>query len=176
MEGEWKDMDYSDIDYQPYNHLEPSQFQLVLSRSKLKNLSYSVQSVAMPSVSVTAVDIPYGKITIHETGDTLEYQPLDLTFLADEFMLNVQELLDWMNEQVNVDKRNTDTHYRDIILQIFSKSANKLIREIKFYSAWPTSIDSLGFDSSVTDIQYFIISASFMYDYYELLPIPEHRQ
>jgi hypothetical protein len=48
-------------------------------------------------------------------------------------------------------------------------SANNVTKQIKFVDAYPTTISSLPFDITTTDVEYLTAAVSFNYSYYQFL-------
>ena len=74
---------------------------------------------------------------------------------------------DWIKG--NVESNHTATnHTRDLTLTVMN-SANNVTKQIKFVDAYPTTISSLPFDITTTDVEYLTAIASFSYSYYEFI-------
>ena len=75
-------------------------------------------------------------------------------------------------KQINVgragDKTSSSDHYRDLTLTVMN-SANNVTKQIKFVDAYPTSLSSLPFDITTTDVEYLTAIASFEYSYYQFV-------
>ena len=72
----------------------------------------------------------------------------------------------------NVETKHSTTtssdHYRDMTLTVMN-SANNVTKQIKFVDAYPTSLSSIPFDITTTDVEYLTAVASFRYSYYQFL-------
>ena len=81
-----------------------------------------------------------------------------------------KEIFDWMKSNVET-KHSTTTssdHYRDMTLTVMN-SANNVTKQIKFVDAYPTSLSSIPFDITTTDVEYLTAVASFSYSYYTFI-------
>lgn len=151
------------------NFLAPNGFRLVIDNTVYADVQYKVQQVSIPSINVEATPMPYGQGTGYEIGDRASFEPLELTFLVDENLKNYREINNWIiGSLTNKDEEFIDGKFKDLTLIILS-SHNNAIAEIQFMGAFPISLSTLQFDSSVGDVEYLTASVTFQYQYYKLL-------
>jgi len=143
-------------------------FRLTMDNQRYPNAQFSVQTVALPEVTATPAPLNTRQRNIFSTPDKLEYGELSLTFLVDEGFLNYQELHDWIVGLVTVQEDRTIKKTRDLTLIVLN-SNNNPIREFQFVDAFPTSLSSIPFDITSTDVQYLIGTVSFQYSYFKLI-------
>lgn len=151
------------------NYLAPVYFRMALDKTKFPNVEYTIQTVVLPDVSVNPATLqsPYRGIPM--TGDKVDYGELQISFLIDEDMQNYQEIYDWLiGEATQTDDRRENKKTRDLTLTILS-SHNNITRSIKFVEAFPTTLSSLPFDLTITDVQYLTAVVSFQYSYFKLI-------
>jgi hypothetical protein len=60
--------------------------------------------------------------------------------------------------------------YSDITVTILSNKNNPII-EVRFEDAFPTSLTSLDFTQTATDVEYLTASADFSYKLYEIVAL-----
>jgi len=115
-------------------------------------------------------------------GDTLQYGDLPIQFLVDEDMINYTLIHNWMTglgfpescEQfLNLttdDELNRDPllQFSDATLGILNSNYN-VIANIKFWDLFPTSLSTIEFTASDTDINYVTANVTFKYLYYQVL-------
>lgn len=115
-------------------------------------------------------------------GDTLQYGDLPVQFLVDENMINYtlihnwmtgmgfpescQQFLNWTTDE-NGD-RDLKLQFSDATLGVLNSNYN-VIANIKFWDLFPTSLSTLEFTATDTDINYVTANATFSYLYYQIL-------
>lgn len=151
------------------NYLAPINFKLTMDRLKFPNAQYTVQSLAIPDLNVTAARLNTPMRNIPIDGDKVEYSPLTISFIIDEELMNYKEIHDWMLGEVTVaDDLKQYRKERDITISIMS-SHNNVTKQIQFIDAFPTMLSSLPFDVTMTDTTYLVADVTFEYSYYKLL-------
>lgn len=156
------------------NYLQPTSFKLIVRRQRFANLEFFAQSVDLPSVSVAPSLVPFKRADAHYPGDKIQFSELNVDLIADEELKTYQEVLQWLTQNVqenNKPSTNTtiadqDTTTYDMTLSILS-SHNNTTREIRFKSAFPTSIGNLQMNSSQTGQEVLIFPVSFMYSTFD---------
>lgn len=147
--------------------VSPSGFRLLIDNQKYKNAQFTVQTVALPDLSVTGAPLNTPQRNITSMPDKVEYGQFEMTFLIDEDLVNYKEIHDWMMGLV-VENDTGVRKQRDMSLMILN-SHNNVSREIKFADSYPTSLSSLPFDASSTDVEYLVGNVTFNYSYFKLV-------
>lgn len=151
------------------NYLAPASFRMSIDRLKFPNVEYSVQTVVLPDVTVNPAIFHTPQRNIGIPGDKVDFTPLQISFLVDEEMKNYQEIYDWMiGEVTQADNDKEYSKTRDLTLSVLS-SHNNVVKQIQFIDAYPTSLSSLPFDLTITDVQYLTSLVSFEYSYFKLV-------
>ena len=91
--------------------------------------------------------------------------------VIDEDLLNYKEIFDWMKMGIETNHQQAiigNNHVRDLTLTVMN-SANNVTKQINFIDAYPTSLSSLPFDITTTDVEYLTAVATFNYSYYEFI-------
>lgn len=167
------------------NPLSPTGF--MLSIQKLPEVSFFVQEVALPDVTLPAIDMntPLSRLSI--TGEILSYGDLTINFLIDEEMKNYTALYNWLKglgfpkdhdqytEFINTQNSESNTYnksenlasYSDGTLSVLG-SNNTPVKAFTFVDLHPTSLGSLQFIANASDVNYLIGSVTFRYTYFEL--------
>jgi len=173
------------------NFLSPIGFKF--SIAKTPKVEFYCNSARIPEITLgTAIQPSYLK-DIDIPGDKLQYGDLSLRFLVDEEMENYMAIHTWLTglgfpettEQFkdlttegnqnsnNYGKRDMDLAFSDASLYILN-SNYRTTAIVKFKDLFPTSLTSIDFDATDTDINYFTAEASFKYTIYNILG-PDNR-
>lgn len=152
------------------NFLNPSSFVLTLDSQSYSGAEFTIQTMILPDVSVEEAPLQFKQINVGRAGDKINFGTFEISYLIDEDLLNYKEIFDWMKSLVET-KHSTATssdHYRDMTLTVMN-SANNVTKQIKFVDAYPTSLSSIPFDITTTDVEYLTAVATFQYSYYEFV-------
>ena len=149
------------------NFLNPSSFVLSLDSQTYSGAEFTVQSMTLPDVSTEGAPLPFRQINVAMAADKITFGAFEVSYLIDEDLLNYKEIFDWIKSNVETNHTATN-HTRDLTLTVMN-SANNVTKQIKFVDAYPTTISSLPFDITTTDVEYLTAIASFSYSYYEFI-------
>jgi hypothetical protein len=144
------------------NFLSPIGFQLVINRTKFANIEYFCTGVTLPSIDVGVSPTPYRGLAAAVSGDRLTFSDLSITFNVTEDMENYIETFNWMHDSIG--KENVEA---DAELLIFN-SHNNVSKRIKFNGIFPTSLDSLDFNTQNESLEYLQATVSFKYTNFEI--------
>ena len=114
-------------------------------------------------------------------GERLTYGDFTLRFLVDENMENYISVYNWLKglgfpestqefRDLTTDKdgiRDPKEAFCDGTLRILNSNYRE-VAKVKFKDLFPTSLTSLDFDATNTDVQFFTAEATFKYTIYEL--------
>ena len=128
--------------------------------------------VARQSTYLKDLDIP---------GEKLNYEDLTLRFMVDENMENYISIYEWLTglgfpettsqfRTLTTDDggvRDQKEAFSDGTLRILNSNFRE-VAKVKFLDLFPTSLSSLDFDATSTDINYFTAQVSFKYTVYQL--------
>jgi len=161
------------------NPLSPNGFNF--SISKVPDVTFFCQQASLPGITLGDPSFSTPFSTQPLPGDTLSYEPLTVQFIIDENMLNYNIIYNWIvalgfpeSYQQYTTLLAGDTvqygelakNYSDGVLQILD-SNNNPIRSVTFYDLFPTSLETLTFASTNTDVSYLIGSATFKFGHYK---------
>ena len=166
------------------NFLAPVGFKFNLQRSP--GVAYFCNQANIPDISLGVATQPNYLRDIPTPGDKMDFGDLSLRFLVDEDLKNYMEIQKWMRglgfpESVQEfrdleasgvvprkDFKNSGQDiYSDGTLQILSSNLVPKFN-VNFKGLFPTSLTTLVFDATDTDIEYFTASVSFKYTIYNL--------
>ena len=174
-----------DRQIQNRNFLSPVGFKFVLG--KHPKVDFISQSANIPDISLATQIQPSYLKDIDIPGEKLQYGDFSLRFLVDENLENYMSIHNWLTglgfpetPQQFTNKTTDEESQRDMNEQ-FSDGSLRILNSnfqtmaiVKFSDLFPTSITSLEFDSTETDINYFTAEASFKYTVYNIVK-PDHR-
>ena len=165
------------------NFLSPVGFKFLLSRAP--HVDYFCQSASIPEVSIGVRDIQTPVKDYQIPGDKMTFGDLSLKFLVNEDLDNYYEIYKWIKGlsnpkhpseffeylDKNVDEKGRPDRFEktmsDARLLILNSNYNA-ISIVNFYKIFPTSLTTLEFDASATDINYFTADVNFKYTLYEI--------
>lgn len=130
-------------------------------------LNYFVQSTELPSISMGGVDTPYQNWQTNVPSNRIEFDPLNINFLVDEDLANYESLFAWMVE-ITMTEPVVPEKMKNITLHITNSSKNHKIA-IRFHKAYPTLVGALQLESAVNDAMPIVCSATFRYQYFEII-------
>ena len=133
----------------------------------MEEMNYFVQSTGLPSISMGGVDTPYQNHQTNVPSNRIEFDPLNINFLVDEDLANYESLFRWMVE-TTMTEPVVPNQMRNITLH-FTNSSKLHKLAIRFHKAYPTMMSELPLDSSVNDAQPIVCSATFRYQYFEII-------
>ena len=144
---------------QPKNMNPLADIQYKFDIAALPNTSFFVQTVSLPGISLTPMEIGLPQRTgIALNTGVIQYEELSIAFLVDEYLKNWMEVYNWMLGNPS------DTSG---VLTILSSSMNPTM-EAHFKQLFPISLSALDFDSTTGDPTYQQASVSFKYTEYTI--------
>ena len=168
------------------NFLAPTGFKFNLKRSP--KVAFFCNEANIPDLNLGVAIQPNYLRDIPTPGDKIEFGDLTLRFLVDENLENYLELQDWIRglgypESVQEFRdlaaegivkgpyaKDRQNIYSDGTLQILSSNLVPKFN-VNFKDLFPTSLTTLTFDATDTDIQYFTAESTFKYTSYEIVSI-----
>ena len=145
------------------NFLSPVGFQLVINRTKFANIEYFCTGVTLPSSDVSEAPAPYRGSNHGVAGDRINFSELSITFNVTEDMENYIETFNWMHDSI------TDSDVTEDAQLLILNSHNNVSKRIKFNGIFPTSLDSLDFNTQNESLEYLQATVSFKYTNFEIL-------
>ena len=169
-----------DKQIQNRNFLSPVGFRFTLA--KYPKVSFFVTSARLPEITLgTAIQPSYLK-DLDVPGEKLIYGDFNLRFYVDESMENYMTVHNWLT---GLGFPETAQQYKDITTnidgirdpeEVFSDGTLSILNSnyrntalVKFKNLFPTSLTSLEFETSDTDINYFTADVTFKYTVYNIL-------
>ena len=159
------------------NFLQPTKFLLTFDR--ISDVQYQCQEINLPGVSLGEITRPTPFIDMYSPGTKLTYNALNITFYIDEELISWKNLQNWFLSIANPDGFEERDHSRelrtealrhmsDATLTILSNLNNPLVR-VQFVNSFPTTLSDLRFDTQLSADTIMTATATFRYDYYNIL-------
>lgn len=160
------------ISQQPTNMAFLSPLGFTMKVKNIPNVSYFVQSVSIPTISLDVAEVPTPFQRLPFPGTKLDFGELNVTFKIDEDLINYKEIFNWMKgigfpdnfDQyaaiANKPKYTGEGVQSDISLLVLSSAMNPT-HEFLFYDCFPVSLSDLTFDSTSTDVGYLTATVTF---------------
>jgi len=159
--------------FQPttHNNLTNNKFRFIMTRCP--TLTYFCQRANVPSLGfgTTIQSNPTG-ISIKRPGTSYVYEDLQIGFAVDENLKNWLEIHNWIKD-LGISYNSTTESLREhqkvasAYLLILNSQYRPIIN-VKYRNIYPTFISSIEFDSSLTDTDPIIATATFSYTHYEI--------
>ena len=149
--------------------------------TKFPKVDFFSNSARIPELNLELTRQPSYLKNIDVPGERLTYGDLTLRFLVDENMENYISVYTWLKglgfpestkefKDLTTDRdgiRDPKEAFCDGTLRILNSNYRE-VAQVKFRDLFPTSLTSLDFDATNTDIQYFTAEATFKYTIYNL--------
>ena len=160
-------------DSQPSNLNQFNAVSFEVNISRLPNVEFFCQRIAIPSVVLGEAFQPMPFMNLPVEGDTLSFEAMNISFILDEDMQNYLEIYSWLTalgfprdyEQFKTLKPASEaSEYAsmfsdmDIMLQTNKSNPNY---KVTFNDVFPTSLSSVQFDTSVSALEPIIVDATF---------------
>ncbi len=149
--------------------------------TKFPKVDFFSNSARIPELNLELTRQPSYLKNIDVPGERLTFGDLTLKFLVDENMENYISVYNWLKglgfpettkefKDLTTDKdgqRDSKEAFCDGTLRILNSNYRE-VAQVKFRDLFPTSLTSLDFDATNTDVQYFTAEATFKYTIYNL--------
>ena len=154
------------------NYLPSGTFKVFIRRCP--SVVFFTQKVNLPGVKLPPVEYKTPFPDIAETGDHLEFNPFQVTFIVDENLNNWLEIHSWMRNLGHADDFieyaaleakpdwTGESLKSEIILTILD-SARDPFMHVTFHDCIPIDLTDISFDSTLTDAKYLTATATFNY-------------
>jgi len=149
--------------------------------TKFPKVDFFSNSARIPELSLELAQQSSYLKNIAVPGERLTFGDFTLRFLVDENMENYQSIYDWLTglgfpesgkdfTTIITDsdgQRDPKEAFCDGTLSILNSNYRE-VAKVKFNDLFPTSLTSLDFDATATDVQFFTAEATFKYTLYKL--------
>lgn len=150
------------------NFLSTLEFDLTIHR--LPQVSFQVQTVVFPGISMgeTPHATPNFMLPLH--GDRITYEPLSITLKLDEQMTAWDELHNWMigltkpqDTEQYLNLTEGEGLYSDATITMISNNRVP-IRQFTFLNMFPQSLGAISMDTKNSDIEFVTLDVTFRYE------------
>ena len=147
-----------------HNVLTNNKFRFVLTRCP--TMTYFCQRANIPSLSFgTSIQSNPTGISIRRPGTSYVYEDLQIGFAVDENMKNWLEIHDWIRDLgISYDSATEVLREAQKVCSAYVLILNSQYRPIltvKYKNVYPTFLSGIDFDSSVTDSDTVIATATY---------------
>jgi hypothetical protein len=155
------------------NHLKHNEFDVVIDR--LPNIPFYAKRTAIPSVNANKVMRPSPFNPLYETGDTVDYGELTVSFVVDEDMENYEAVFNWIHgyafpqdgDQYDEIKKSKEGLTSDITVMVKNNHTNPHI-DFTFLNCFPTSLSEVSLDTSAEASVVVECTITFAYQSFEM--------
>ena len=180
---------FYDTQIQNRNFLAPTGFRFTLTRAP--KVAFFSNSANIPDINLGVAVQPSYLKDIDVPGDKLQFGDFNISFLVDEDLKNYMEIQNWMRglgypegvrEIIDLQNQQTRTVIPDKTMDIYSDgsliiltSNNNINFKVTFENMFPTSLSTLNFSATDTDVQYFTADVTFKYTIYNITDSSSNR-
>lgn len=156
------DFNIGNIDPNPQS---PNKFHVAFDR--FPNMSFSIRSINVPSVSTNAVQVNTNQAhNFFTMGDKIDFtEDFVISFILDQSMDAYYELQEWIWQAV----QGRDGFMSDFTV-LFMSNKNNVRRSMKVYNAFPTMLPNIQMDVAVDETNPIYLDVPFKYSHFKLLP------
>ena len=160
-------------DSQPSNLNQFNAVSFEVNIARLPKVEFFCQRIAIPSVVLGEAFQPMPFMNLPVEGDTLTFEPLNLSFILDEDLQNYQEIYNWMTSlgfPRDYDQFKTlkpaeeaseySSMFSDMDIMMLTNKSNPNYR-ITFTDAFPTSLSSIQLDTTQVALDPVIVDVTF---------------
>ena len=153
------------------NFNDALQTSFVFKMAKSPLLTYSTQNVTFPSISVNDIPVNYKNYNGYVPSNTIQYEPLNLSFVVDENFINY----DYLYKQLLIYSQKPQSgNISEVFdeLHVFRlNSAKKPIADIVFHNTFCTNLSSIDYNTNSSTDDMIICNATFRYQTFDIIPL-----
>lgn len=143
------------------NLLSPLNYTFKLK--KAPNVEYLIQQVSIPGMNLGSVQTPSPFVRLTHPGN-ITYDEVRLTFKVGENLTSYLEIFNWIEALGRPDSYSQYDYTATDATLVILNSAKRPVINVLFTDIFPTSLTGLDFDSTMTDVQYMTVDATFAFD------------
>ena len=162
------------------NLLSALGFSFKLNRTP--NAEYLIQTATVPGISLGSANMQTPLVRVVNPGN-LTYEDFAITFKISEDLTSYLEIFNWMTAIGHPDNLEQYKHpigrtdptpykeWRSDASLIILNSAKRPILDVTYTNVYPTSLSTIEFDATLTEVQYITATATFAFDRMYFNPI-----
>lgn len=155
------------------NYLATNYFRLEITR--LPTVTYFCQTASLPALTLTPAEQPTAVGLFPKwIGGKYNFEDFTVSFVVDENMKNWLEVFEWMKDIGTmesltnaIDRKQTQDFFSDILI-VVTNSVYKPKYHIRFKDAFPIALSGIDFNSTLTENEPVIATATFTYTSYDI--------
>lgn len=142
------------------NNLSQLNFKFKLSRTP--EIEFRAQTVDLPGLYLGTANVPTPLVPMPMPGN-MTYDDLRITFLVGESMADYKSIFDWMTALGHPDNLGQYKDLRsDCSVLILDSNLNPSVN-MRFTDAYPISLSSINFDTTLSQSQFATASVTFKF-------------
>jgi len=158
---------------QPSNLNQFNAVSFEVNIARLPHVEFFCQRIGIPSVVLGEAFQPMPFMNLPVEGDTLTFEPLNLSFILDEDLKNYQEIYNWMTAlgfpreygQFKTLKDASqsseyDSMFSDMSIMLLTNKSNPNY-EVTFTDVFPTSLSGVQLDVTQMALDPIVVDATF---------------
>ena len=159
---------------QPSNLNQFNAVSFEVNISRIPHVEFFCQRISIPSVVLGEAFQPMPFMNLPVEGDTLTFEPLNLSFILDEDLKNYQEIYNWMTalgfpreygqfaslKESSLDAGEYDSMFSDMTIMLLTNKSNPNY-EISFTDAFPTSLSGVQLDVTQQALDPIVVDVTF---------------
>lgn len=152
-----------------YNRNPANQTNFKLEIPGLEEVNYFIQSTNLPGLTMSGIPVPFRNHQTNVPSNKIEYDEVTMNFIVEEDYSNHTQIRLWMHAfSMGTDPIWSVTKN----INLFILDSNKQPRlKVVYYNAYPTALGAISLDSAVNSTEVIATTASFRYQYYDVLPV-----
>jgi hypothetical protein len=142
----------------------------IFSIARIPDVVYSLQTVNLPSISLSGTLVPSPVLDYPIPGDKITFGTLSFSFIVDEDLTNYIALYNWMIEIAGLKRDEKPVHSdvqsatSDGTLTILTNNKNP-ITSVRYVDCFPSNISDIQYNSTTTDV--VTVDVTMEYSYWE---------
>lgn len=158
---------------QPSNLNQFNAVSFEVNIARLPNVEFFCQRISIPSVVLGEAFQPMPFMNLPVEGDTLTFEPLNLSFILDEDLKNYQEVYNWLtalgfpreySQFASLKDASAASEYNsmfsDMSIILLTNKSNPNY-EISFTDTFPTSLSGIQLDTTQMSLDPIVVDVTF---------------
>ena len=136
--------------------------------NQFPNLQFYVTDSFVTSVNLGNFDVPSNSLDIQMSDNKINFDPVTLSFIVDEYFRSYIDIYQWMMNMANpadsLREPDAVVNPQDIHMKILDNNKQPIIT-FKYISARPIGLDQIVFDTQDENNTVLTSAATFVFDY-----------
>ena len=150
-------------------NLNVNKFKLLFTHEWFE-ITQDILGIDFPGLELSYFEIPAeGGLKFKQSGDEITYGELITTIVIDEDMNLLYDLQEFMFELKDPSKGNYINKSIPCVLQLYSATSGKVVREIEFTNLRPVSFSGITLETNTDDVEFRTVEITWISDYWRIL-------